>query len=120
MAPLTDRRGAVLATLGVMDVGYGTALILGEPVLHAVVPTGYYWGHVWIVAGLFLFSGAFVRSDRWQFAAAACLKAGWAIAVVLHFLFYGGGEGLWGLAVFWGGFAVLAFIISGWPRPPFR
>lgn len=114
-----DRRGTVLAILGVMDIGYGAALLAGRSSLQFVVPTGS-WGFVWIAAGLAIASGAILRSDRWQFAVAACLKAGWAMAVILHFTIGHGGSGLWGLAVFWTGFAALVFAISGWPRPPLK
>lgn len=123
------RRGAVLCLLGAVDIGYGAAL-LGS--LHHQskwwpayaeyfngIPTTW-WGYVWIVVGLFLLTGVFLKRDAYHYAADVLLKGFWAASAIEQFtVAANNGEDIynpagWGPACIYIGYAGMVLICSGW------
>lgn len=118
------RRGEFLLFLVILDVLYGLSL-MRPAATTAQAPTIRFlaelmplpgWGLLWLAVGGVCLGGAFVRTDRFAFAAAAALKVlwgtlfalGWAAGVI---------ERGWVGAVIWLVFAAWVMRLASWPEP---
>jgi hypothetical protein len=116
-------RGTYLLILGILDIVYGLALLMGEEVGKAVwwpLTQGSMlgicmdgWGVIWITIGLFLLTGITRASDRWQFTAAIFLKVIWAVTALAWAVV--NGNTLWGVAAIYIGFAAVTLLVAAWP-----
>lgn len=119
----TDR--VVLATLGLVDLTYGSAIavahkheiwwpasvekLLGVPVK--------WWGVLWIGVGLFLLGGVAGFYPGWRrrlFGTAAAMKVVWAFAAVSFYWESTPHFSVWGPAAVYLGFSVVVLAL-GWP-----
>lgn len=117
-------RGSFLTILGVLDLAYGAALIAAThstahwwPISVATL-AGFplhYWGGLWIVVGLYLFTGIFRPDDRWQYTAAVLIKSMWAGFATIWWITTGIPGG-WGLAAIYTAFALSVLLVSAWPE----
>ncbi len=111
------RRGAFLAFLAVLDLGYGYSLIADKPSFNLLLPWNV-WGWIWIGVGLFISTGILVRMDLWQYGVSALLKTTWGFVNFDSWLFreHGVSRG-WVASIVWFSFAATVIVISGWPEP---
>jgi hypothetical protein len=119
LARRLGRRGAFLCFLAVLDFSYGYALLsLSVPALRAspdlLLPVAV-WGWIWIAAGAVCASGAPLRRDWPQFAAAATLKAAWA-AVYADIWTVQHRTDAWVSVVVWASFALTVLVVASWPE----
>lgn len=110
------RRGAFLSFLAVLDwlVGY-SLVVAGYRFKFSLMLPVDVWGWGWIGVGTVLATGVFTSRDKVQFAAAAALKAIWAMLYV--YLWWQGMALAWISVVIWLAFALVILLISGWPEP---
>jgi hypothetical protein len=117
------RRGFALLFFAFLDFVYGFSL-LNPPkagpgatlaFVDQVMPLSY-WGVLWVGVGVVCLIGAFVRQDRWAFAAAMALKTLWGTVMFLGWALFSVDRG-WVSAAIWLVFAVWVYIISTWPEP---
>ncbi|MEU8199302.1 hypothetical protein AB0C10_36510 [Microbispora amethystogenes] len=114
------RRGASLLFLALLDVVYAFSLATSPPpaggspsaFLARLLPLPA-WGAVWAAVGVLCAVQAFMRTDRWAFAAASLIKVLWGAVYLLGSLLGQVPRG-WVAAAVWLGFAAWVAIISGW------
>ncbi len=116
------RRGAALLFFALLDSIYAFSLF--NPATEArrsgsvrfvgdLLPL-WVWGLMWAAGGLACFVGAFMKSDKWSFAAAIMVKTMWGLLYL--------GAALVGLeraylsATIWLCLALWVAIIAGWPE----
>lgn len=113
------RRGVFLLFLGLLDILYGWSMLVTPLTpgiaLHLVLPIEA-WGWVWIGTGIFLIPGAFMRADRFFFAAASFLKAAWAGAWVSVWWQDPLIPRAWVSVAIWAAFAGVVLVVSTWPE----
>ncbi len=118
------RRGSTLLMLAFIDAVYSYALFNPAPeslrtpaivFFRGFAPLWVY-GLLWAVAGVMCFVCAFLRSDRWGFAAAMAIKVLWALLYVLA-LFAGVPRAYISVAL-WLGIAGWVYTVSTWPEFP--
>lgn len=120
LARRLGRRGAFLCFLAVLDFSYGYALMSASiAALRAspdlILPV-HVWGWVWIAVGAVCLSGAPMRRDWPQYAAAVTLKAVWA-AVYADIWTVQHGTSAWVSVVVWASFSLTVLIVASWPEP---
>lgn len=119
------RRGTTLLFLATLDIIYAASL--AKPPAEAarsatiiyithVAPLGV-WAALWGAVGLVCLAGAFTRRDRWAFTAAIGLKVLWGTVFLAGWAINGLDRG-WVSAVIWLAFALLVYVIAGWPEQP--
>jgi hypothetical protein len=111
------RRGAFLAFLTILDVAYGYALFATaapQRALDLFLPWQA-WGIIWMATGAVCSTGILLRRDRFQFTAAAALKASWGFLYADIWLVQHAPRGWVSVAV-WLAFAATVLIIAGWPE----
>ncbi len=116
------RRGAALLFLFCLDTVYAFSLFNPAPEVRrstsvlfvASLAPLWVWGLLWGLAGAFCLAGAFMKSDKWSFAAAIGVKSLWG------FVYLGGAfiglERAYLSATIWLCFAVWVAIIASWPE----
>ena len=112
-------RGSFLLFLSILDVVYGTAILQisnHSPLAHLFTISTQAVGIVWIVVGVYLLTGVFVRNDRFQFAVAAMLKSIWCLEFI-HIWIDNRIPNAWQSVAVWGAFAAVTILISFWPEP---
>jgi hypothetical protein len=118
------RRGAILLILSVIDIAYGLSLIgpasetLG---LAATIWREHYaplwvWGVGWLVIAAILIVSAFLRNDRFGYAAAIGWKIAWSLTSLASWI-VGGVERGWVSSIVWAVVAGMIVVIAGWPEP---
>lgn len=118
------RRGAILLILAVIDVAYGMSLIgpasetLGSA---ATVWRQHYaplwvWGAGWLVIAAILIVSAFLRNDRFGYAAAIGWKIAWSVSTLASWIVGGVPRG-WVSSIIWAVVAGMVMVIAGWPEP---
>jgi hypothetical protein len=119
------RRGAALLAFAFIDLVIGwllldpqSRLIPSYRAVFAVAPP-VVWALLWIGAGLIVGVHAFLRVDKFGFAAAILIKLLWALGLMASWLAYHAPRG-WVGAATWVVLAGLVLIIAGWPEPPRR
>lgn len=119
------RRGTTLLFLAVLDFLFAGSLFR-PPAGSAQSPTLRYiadlaplpcWGALWAAVGVACLVGAFLRVDRWAYAAAMALKVLWGTTYLLGWALFGLDRG-WVSAVIWLAFAAFVYVVSTWPEPP--
>lgn len=75
------------------------------------------WGALWAAVGVACLIGAFLRVDRWAYAAAMALKVLWGMTYLLGWALFGL-DRAWVSAVVWLAFAAFVYVVSTWPEPP--
>lgn len=105
--------------LALLDILYGYSL-LATPLplrdrLDLILPWPV-WAWIWLGVGTFLIPGAFVRGDRWFFAAAALIKAFWAVAWISVWLLDPQVPRAWVSVVIWGAFSGVVVLVATWPE----
>lgn len=116
-------RGAFLLFLSLLDFLYGYGMLV-TPVKHlkGVLPF-HTWGFIWIIAGIVLLIGSFVKRDRIAFGVAATLKAAWAAQWIMLTVYDDTKiHNAWMNVVLWTAFSGLVVVVSTWPevRPMWR
>lgn len=116
-------RGAFLLFLSLLDFLYGYGMLV-TPVKHLkdVLPF-HTWGFIWIIAGIVLLIGSFVKRDRIAFGVAATLKAAWAAQWIMLTVYDETKiHNAWMNVVLWAAFSGLVVVVSTWPevRPMWR
>lgn len=118
------RRGSTLLMLAFIDAVYSYSLFNPAPgtlrtpaylFLSSLAPLWMY-GTLWAAAGLACFICAFLRTDRWGFAAAMAIKVLWGLLYVLA-MFVGVSRAYISVAL-WLGIAGWVYVVSTWPEPP--
>jgi hypothetical protein len=118
------RRGAILLILAVIDIAYGMSLVgpasetLG---LAATIWREHYaplwvWGVGWLVIAAILIVSAFLRNDRFGYAAAIGWKIAWSLTSLASWI-VGGVERGWVSSIVWAVVAGMIVVIAGWPEP---
>jgi hypothetical protein len=118
------RRGAILLILAVIDIAYGMSLVgpasetLG---LAATIWREHYaplwvWGVGWLVIAAILIVSAFLRNDRFGYAAAIGWKIAWSLTTLASWI-VGGVERGWVSSIVWAVVAGMIVVIAGWPEP---
>lgn len=118
------RRGAILLILSVVDIAYGMSLIgpsaetLG---LSAIVWREHYaplwvWGTGWLIIAAILIVTAFLRNDRFGYAAAIGWKIAWSLTTLASWI-VGGVDRGWVSSIVWAYAAGMIVVIAGWPEP---
>lgn len=119
------RRGAFLLFLAMLDVLVAgsfawppkeVSLSSGLRYVAGIAPL-WVWAGAWLAAGVCCAVGAFLRVDRWSFAAAMALKVLWGSLYLLGWAF-GLVERGWVQAAIWLAFAAVVLLISTWAEPP--
>jgi len=113
----TGRRGTFLLITGTADILVGTYLLATglPPAPYDLAIRQAIWGGIWIAVGVLLFTGAFTRRDRWQFATAVFLKMAWALEFARLAIDDGGW--LWLVTAAWIMVAAAVLLVSSWPEP---
>ncbi|MFL6109949.1 MAG: hypothetical protein ACJ786_01130 [Catenulispora sp.] len=118
------RRGAILLILAVIDVSYGLSLI-GPPreTLSMAVMRWrehyaplWAWGIGWLVIAAILIVSAFLRNDRFGYAAAIGWKIAWSLTTLASWI-VGGVDRGWVSSIIWAVVAGMIVVIGGWPEP---
>ncbi len=116
------RRGAALLFLFFLDAVYAYSLFYPAPEVRqstgirfiATLMPLWAWGLLWAAAGLVCLIGAFMRSDKWSFAAAIGVKTLWGL-IYLGGAFIGLDRAYLSAAI-WLIFAIWVAIIASWPE----
>ena len=123
-------RRAVLLVLAATDILFGIALwnaarypgvvywwpaatgeVLGIPLQACAM--------VWLAVGVVLITGAFTPTDTPHYSLAVLIKTWWAAgATYWWFAASGVSPGSWGIAVTYGGFAMVVILCASWPETP--
>ncbi|MEV8637807.1 hypothetical protein AB0395_39785 [Streptosporangium sp. NPDC051023] len=74
------------------------------------------WGVIWGLVGVVCLAQAFMRTDRYAFAAASGLKVGWALVHIAAWVW--GVPQVWWSAAIWLAFARLVHVIAKVPNQP--
>lgn len=118
------RRGTILLILSAIDFAYGLSLVNPSEESLATTsarwrehyaPTGV-WGLAWITVGAILLAWAFRRRDAVGYTAAIIWKVVWGLTTLASWLFGGVDRG-WVATFIWFTFALMVWVISGWPEP---
>lgn len=118
------RRGSALLFFALLDLVYGYSLALPSrqarqssalAYLAHVAPL-WVWAALWIIVGMLCLVGAFLRHDRWAFAAAMFIKVLVGITSLFGWWF-GAIERGYVSAAIWLALAGWIYIISTWPEP---
>ena len=134
MTIVLGRRVVLLLLLGVINVVYGSALLVannagyrnrwwttarwwpaaqGELLSIDIA----WWGIIWICVGALLMTGVFSRHDRHLFAVQMLLTSVWAFGS-LYWAFTTASPGLWGQAASYAGMSGIVLLAAGWAEPP--
>jgi|1185.fasta_scaffold220807_2 hypothetical protein len=117
------RRGAILLILAVVDVAYGLSLMAPPPDSvgsAATVWRQHYaplwvWGTGWLVIAAILIVSAFLRDDRFGYAAAIGWKIVWALTTLTSWIIGGVPRG-WVQSIIWAVFAGMIVVDAGRPE----
>jgi hypothetical protein len=113
------RRGAFLLFLAMLDVVYGYYILdppKGLPrsvYTYPLLPSGV-WGCWWLATAGICLAGAFMKSDRVAYGAAALIKTAWGLRFVYQW--YLGVSMAWVSMSVWLVFAFIVLVIAGWPE----
>lgn len=121
------RRGIALLLFAYLDavIGYSlldastraqTAAIPSYKVVIMLAPL-LVWAFIWIAAGMACLVSAFLRDDRWGFAAASAVFIVWAVSFLISWAAYGADRG-WLAAATWAVLAMLVLDCAGWREVP--
>ncbi len=127
LARRIGRRGTALLFFALLDVIY--AISLANPpsgqrrsptliYIESLAPLGL-WAALWLVVGIICAIGAFMKSDRWAFAAAMFLKLLWGTVFLIGWAVFGLERGYVSAAI-WLAFSAYVYVLSTWPEPPER
>ena len=110
-------RGAVMAFLTLLDLIYGYSLgVEAGPLAHTNLGLSLHiWSLIWIAVGVILATGISANRDKIHYAVAVMVKIAWASVMLRAWLFFDYPRG-WVVAVIFGGFGALIFVISSWPE----
>ncbi|MBM0277801.1 hypothetical protein [Micromonospora tarensis] len=116
------RRGAALLIFAALDTGYALRLATARPVeqtiygwLDGPLPL-WTWGLAWLAIAAVCTAGAWRGRDRVAFTAAISVKVLWCSLYLSGWLLGEVADG-WMSVLFWGAFAVVVWLIAGWPEP---
>ena len=118
------RRGATLLFFALLDFVFAISLLSPLPEAQrnpatffiARVAPLWFWGLLWLSAGLICLWGAFVKRDQVAFFAAVGIKVLWGLLYVG--MQFAGIPRAWLGATIWLCLGVFVLIISTWPEPP--
>lgn len=118
------RRGAILLILAVIDVSYGLSLIGPASETLGLAATRWrehyaplwVWGLGWLVIAVILIVSAFLRNDRFGYAAAIGWKIAWSATTLASWIIGGVDRG-WVSSIIWAVVAGMVLVIAGWPEP---
>lgn len=116
------RRGTALLAFAALDVAYALRLATAFPTggtiygwLHDPLPL-WPWALLWLAVAVVCAVGAFQGYDRVAFVAAIGVKVLWCSFYLLGWLLGEVSDG-WISATVWGTFALIVWLIAGWPEP---
>jgi hypothetical protein len=116
------RRGIALFTFAALDTGYAFRLATAYPEggtlygwLHGPVPV-WPWAALWLAVAVVCTVCAIRGGDRVAFTAAIGIKVLWCSLYLSGWLLGQVNDG-WSSAMFWGAFAVIVWLVAGWPEP---
>ncbi len=116
------RRGAALLFFALLDGIYSYSLFNPAPevrrtasvlFVEGIAPL-WVWGLLWAVAGVACLIGAFMKSDKWSFAAAIGIKSLWGLIYLGAAII--GLERAYLSAAIWLCLAIWVAIIASWPE----
>jgi hypothetical protein len=78
------------------------------------------WGILWAAVGVLLLGLFWWRpAERYLFAAASVINAGWAASFLIGYVRFGH-AGYWAPGIAFAGVAAAILLVSSWPDPPAR
>jgi hypothetical protein len=118
------RRGAILLILAVVDIAVGLSMIGPTSETAGLAATRWrehyaplwVWGVGWLVIAAILIVSAFLRNDRFGYAAAIGWKIAWSATTLASWIIGGVDRG-WVSSIIWAVVAGMIVVIGGWPEP---
>jgi hypothetical protein len=116
------RRGTALLAFAVLDVAYSLRLATARSApqslyswLHGPLPL-WPWALPWLLVAGCCLAGASWGRDRVAFTAAIGIKVLWCCLYLCGWVLGEIDDG-WVSAAIWGTFAIIVWLIAGWPEP---